>query len=109
MNDLVRIAPQDSVAVALRLLQAGETASAGGAEVTVREDIPMGHKAALRNIRKGEAVIKYGFPIGEATEDIPEGAHVHTHNLHTLLSGEKEYAWQPMEPQARKTETARFP
>ena len=108
MNDLVRIAPQDSVAVALRLLQAGETASAGDAEVTLREDIPMGHKAALRNIRKGEAVIKYGFPIGEATEDIPEGAHVHTHNLHTLLSGEKEYAWQPMEPQARKTETASF-
>ena len=108
MKDLVRIAPQDLVAVALRPLRAGETVAADGGTVTLREDIPMGHKTALREIRKGEAVIKYGFPIGEATEDIPAGAHVHTHNLRTLLSGEKEYEWQPMNPQTRKTETAVF-
>ncbi len=108
MNDLVRITPRDMVAVALRPLKAGDTVSFGDGEVTLTEDLPMGHKAALREIRKGEAVIKYGFPIGEATEDIPEGAHVHTHNMHTLLSGEKEYAWEPMNPQVRKTETAVF-
>ena len=104
MNNLVRIAPQDSVAVALRPLKAGECA--GG--ITLHEDIPMGHKAALRDIRKGEAVIKYGFPIGEATADIPAGAHVHTHNLRTLLSGEREYAWHPSYPQVRTAETAAF-
>ncbi len=108
MNDLVRIAPQDLVAVALRPLKAGETVNYGGGEVTPLEAIPMGHKVALREIRKGEAVIKYGFPIGEATADIPEGAHIHTHNLHTLLSGEKEYTWQPTHPEGRKTETATF-
>ncbi len=108
MNDLVRIAPKDLVAVALRPLKAGETVSYGGGEVTLRDDLPMGHKAALRDIRKGEAVIKYGFPIGEATEDIPEGAHIHTHNLHTLLSGEKEYTWHPTYPGTRKTEKAFF-
>ena len=108
MNDLVRITPRDMVAVALRPLKAGDTVSFGDGEVTLTEDLPMGHKAALREIRKGEAVIKYGFPIGEATEDIPEGAHVHTHNMHTLLSGEKEYTWEPMNPQVRKTETAVF-
>ena len=62
----------------------------------------MGHKIALRDIAKGEPVIKYGFPIGEATEDIPAGGHVHTHNLHTLLSGAKKYVWHPAHP-ARET------
>jgi len=95
MKELVQIRPQDTVAVALQPLAAGTVCDWGGGTVTLRTDIPMGHKAALRDIRKGEAVIKYGFPIGEATEDIPAGAHVHTHNLHTLLSGEKEYSWNP--------------
>ncbi len=98
MNELLRIQPGDSVAVALRPLTAGETLQAGDVSVTLLQDLPMGHKVALKAIPKGEAVIKYGFPIGSATEDIPCGAHVHTHNLHTLLSGEKEYTWQPTHP-----------
>ena len=108
MKDTVRITSRDMVAVALHPLKAGETVRCEGAEVTLREDIPMGHKTALRDIRKGEAVIKYGFPIGEATEDIPAGGHVHTHNLRTLLSGEKEYEWNPAHPEVRKTEPAVF-
>ena len=91
MNEMVRITARDMVAVALKPLKAGETVSCGDEAITLKEDLPMGHKAALREIRKGEAVIKYGYPIGEATEDIPAGAHVHTHNLRTLLSGEKDY------------------
>ena len=87
MNEMVRITARDMVAVALKPLKAGETVSFGTGEITLKEDLPMGHKAALRDIRKGEPVIKYGYPIGEATEDIPAGTHVHTHNLHTLLSG----------------------
>ena len=108
MNELVRITGKDMVAVALKPLKAGERVSCGDCEITLRDDLPMGHKAALRDIRAGEAVIKYGFPIGEATQDIPAGAHVHTHNLHTLLSGEKEYAWHPTYPQAEKREPAVF-
>ncbi len=108
MNEMVRITPRDMVAVALKPLQAGETVSYGGGEITLREDLPMGHKAALRDIRKGEAVIKYGYPIGEATEDIPAGAHVHTQNLHTLLSGELEYEWHPIYPEQGKAEPASF-
>lgn len=46
-----------------------------------------GHKIALENIKKGENVIKYGYPIGHATEDISAGDHVHTHNIKTNLSG----------------------
>ena len=108
MNEMVRITPRDMVAVALKPLKAGTRVSLGDAEVTLREDLPMGHKAALRDIRKGEAVIKYGYPIGEATQDIPEGAHVHTHNLHTLLGGEKEYAWNPIYPEVSPREAATF-
>ena len=108
MNELVRIRPEDLVAVALRPLRAGETLDYGGGKVTVKGEIPMGHKVALRAIRKGEPVIKYGFPIGAATEDIPEGAHVHTHNLHTLLSGTKEYTWNPTYPKQEKIAPATF-
>ena len=108
MSEMVRITPRDMVAVALKPLRAGEKVSYGDGEITLLNDLPMGHKAALREIRKGEAVIKYGFPIGEATEDIPAGAHVHTHNLHTLLSGEKEYGWHPAFPKQEKLKPATF-
>jgi len=53
----------------------------GDVAIAVRETVPSGHKIALRTIRAGEAVIKYGSAIGLATEEIPAGAHVHTHNL----------------------------
>lgn len=108
MNEMVRITSRDMVAVALKNLKAGDTVSWGAGEVTLKDDLPMGHKAALREIRKGETVIKYGYPIGEATEDIPAGAHVHTHNLHTLLSGEKEYEWHTSVPQQEKQQPAFF-
>ena len=108
MNEAVRITDKDMVAVALKPLAAGTVTEAGGEKVTLTEDIPMGHKIALRDIRKGEPVIKYGFPIGEATADIPRGGHVHTHNLHTLLSGAKEYSWHPTWPKTEKREPASF-
>ena len=108
MNKLVQITPKDLVAVALMPLQAGETIDYGAGTVTLLQDLPMGHKVALRAIRKGEPVIKYGFPIGEATQDIPEGAHIHTHNLHTLLSGKKEYEWHPIHPGQEKKQPAVF-
>ena len=108
MNDLVRITEKDLVAVALKPLSAGQRLSYGSGEVTLLEDLPMGHKVALRDIRKGEPVIKYGFPIGEATADIPEGGHVHTHNLHTLLSGTKSYTYQPTHPAQEKLAPAFF-
>lgn len=109
MNKLVRITEKDMVAVALQPIAAGSSVSYGAGEVTLLSDLPMGHKAALRDIQKGEPVIKYGFPIGEATEDIPRGAHVHTHNLHTLLSGAKEYGWTPTHPITERREPAVFP
>ncbi len=56
-----------------------------------------GHKYALRDIKNGENVIKYGQPIGHATEDIGAGDHVHTHNVKTNLSGKLEYTYEKSE------------
>lgn len=81
MNAALVISPRDNVATALESLDAGRTLAAGGATVVVAEPIPRGHKLALRLIRAGEPVVKYGSPIGTATADIASGAHVHTHNL----------------------------
>ena len=58
--------------------------------VEVRDN---GHKYALIDIKKGENVIKYGSPIGHATEDIKKGDHVHTHNVKTNLKGNLEYTY----------------
>jgi altronate dehydratase len=49
--------------------------------VTVCRRIPRGHKVALRAIRAGEPVVKYGHPIGAASVDIAPGDHVHIHNV----------------------------
>ena len=54
-----------------------------------------GHKYALRDIKCGEDIIKYGNPIGHAISDIKKGEHVHTHNVKTNLSGNLEYAYEP--------------
>ena len=109
MNDIVKIRPRDMVAVALRPLPAGTAVEAEGARVTLTEDVPMGHKIALRAIAAGEPVIKYGYPIGQATKDIPAGGHVHTDNLKTLLRGEMDYAWHPARPHLEPIAPATFP
>jgi len=67
-----------------------------------------GHKIALTDIKKGENVIKYGYPIGHATEDIKAGEHVHTHNIKTNLSGVLEYKYEPQRNEIPKTEKRTF-
>ena len=67
-----------------------------------------GHKIALNDIKKGENIIKYGYPIGHATEDIKKGDHVHTHNIKTNLSGVLEYKYEPQRNEMPKTEKRTF-
>ncbi len=62
-----------------------------------------GHKYAVRDIKKGEQVIKYGFPIGVASEDIKSGEQVHSHNLKTSLAGTLEYTYSPVENEIKNT------
>ncbi len=53
-------------------------------EVRMQGKIQFGHKFAMKKISKGENVIKYGEAIGQATQDIEEGQHVHVHNIESL-------------------------
>lgn len=82
----IKMGPHDDVAMALEQLSAGASVpveTAGGAvdHVALVEDIPLGHKFALRDLRAGERVIKYNMEIGTALKDIARGAWVGEHNL----------------------------
>ena len=70
-------------------------------------DLDNGHKYALRDIKNGENIIKYGFPIGHATEDIAEGEHVHSHNVKTNLSDISEYSYKFIGTLVEKVPTSR--
>lgn len=94
MQDYVKINPADCVAVALRPLPAGLTLSVGGEAFFLKEDIPQGHKFAIRAIQEGQPVIKYGSPIGTAKVSIPQGSWVHTHNIQTRLGSLLSYTYE---------------
>lgn len=84
------LSPSDNVAVALTDLPAGARVQAGEHNVLATEPIPQGHKLSLSDIAAGEIVVKYGFPIGRATQAIGRGAHVHVHNLESVrLRGDR--------------------
>ena len=70
MKEFIKIHQNDNVAVALTPLSANRTLDVDGTEVTLREDIPQGHKFALTDIPADAQVIKYGCPIGIAKENI---------------------------------------
>ncbi|UYY60030.1 UxaA family hydrolase [Sphingomonas sp. S2-65] len=88
-----RIDPRDHVATALRALSAGECVSVEGAEIVLRDDIPHGHKLAVAAVSAGDPVLKFGFPIGVATQAIAQGDHVHTHNVATALGAHGNYTY----------------
>ncbi len=77
--------PADNVCTVVEAVEPGTSVTvdtgAGQMAVTVVDKIPFGHKFALRAIKHGEAVKKYGETIGLATRDILPGQHAHVHNL----------------------------
>lgn len=105
LPDAVRIAPDDDVAVALRALGAGETVDIGGQFITLVEPIGRGHKFALHAMAAGDPVRRYGWPIGSATQPIAQGAHVHSHNIHTNLKAEEPYSFAPSPLEAMAADT----
>lgn len=80
----------DDVGVAVVDLKKGSSAGTVTLEgkpagnVTMRDNVPLGHKVALRDVAKDKAIIKYGREIGKAVQAIAKGGHVHTHNLKTM-------------------------
>jgi len=87
----IKINPADNVAVALEDLTAGEVVEG----VTLLMDIPRGHKIVLKDLKAGENVIKYGFPIGHVTLDAAAGTMVDHSCVKTNLEGLLEYNYNP--------------
>ncbi len=80
------VTKEDNVATAMADIEEDTVKITGdipseGFEVQIIQKIPFGHKAAVRDIKAGEPIVKYGAPIGIATENIRAGAHVHMHNM----------------------------
>ncbi len=79
----------DTVGVATVDLKVGQTAkglymdSQEAMEIEILEEIPLGHKIALKDHKVGDSVIKYEADIGKVVEDIAAAHHVHIHNLKT--------------------------
>ena len=92
---LIKINERDNVEIAIQVLKAGEEVGIDGAPCTVLEEIPRGHKIALKDLEKGERIIKYGNPIGYATTAIRKGQWVHSHNMKTGLDGVLNYTYNP--------------
>lgn len=137
MQDFIRINEKDNVVVALRDIPSGtrlEILTGGNAleheeilrgesvlrhedsiSVIAREEIPAGHKMAICDIPTGGEVIKYGYRIGNAVEDIKAGDWIHTHNLKTALGDLLEYSYEPvfdegeMKESKKGTEGGRIP
>jgi altronate dehydratase small subunit len=86
--DAIQLKEKDNVATALRNLAACEEAVVGILEetkkVSLGEAIPNGHKFAVKNIRKGQDILKYGEVIGRATAAIAAGNHAHVQNIESL-------------------------
>ena len=75
---------KDNVATAVRPLEIGVTVRIGQgdtAAVTLVQSIPFGHKLAVRDMRRGDDIVKYGEVVGRAVADIKRGEHVHVHNV----------------------------
>ena len=79
--------PDDDVAVVVEDVAKGASVGAvtlegdNVATVEAVDEIPLGHKIAVRDLAEGQDVIKYGRSIGAASQPIAAGAHVHTHNV----------------------------
>lgn len=108
MQDFIRIHEDDNVIVAINTLAAGTVVDLGNVQVTAAEEIPAGHKMAIKDIACGADVTKYGFRIGNAKEDIKVGQWIHTHNVKTALGDLLEYTYEPVTVEEQTTEDATF-
>lgn len=95
MADCIVLHPQDNVATVLRkaagrdvLVIADQNLKETG-RITALEEIPFAHKISLRDIQKGEKIIKYGECIGKASAEIAQGKYVHIHNVISIEGAEK--------------------
>ena len=93
----IKINPADSVVVCLRPFNKGEQINVDGKDITLAQDTPAGHKVLINDTAKGENIIKYGYPIGHAMDNLKAGEWVNENNLKTNLSGTLTYEYKPVD------------
>jgi len=99
LSSFIKINPADSVVVCLRPMKKGETIEVDGKSITLLQDTPAGHKVLINDAPEGTNIIKYGYPIGHAKQDLKQGEWVNENNLKTNLAGTLEYTYNPVEEQ----------
>jgi altronate hydrolase len=93
----IKINNSDNVAVTLNDIEKGEVLNVEGIDVLIKNNIPAGHKFALTNISANSNVVKYGYPIGHARENIEQGDWINEKTIKTNLEGLLEYEYNPHE------------
>ena len=105
----LKINPADSVVVCLAPKKKGDIIEIDGKQIIINQDTPAGHKVLIKDVKAGENIIKYGYPIGHARQDLKTGDWVNENNLKTNLSGTLEYTYQPVdEPLKIKNDSRTF-
>ncbi|NCC13310.1 MAG: galactarate dehydratase, partial [Spirochaetia bacterium] len=74
---LIQIDTLDNVAITTEAVGKGEVLG----NLTVLSDIPQGHKVALKDLDKGDAVLRYGVVLGYLLEDVKQGGWINEHML----------------------------
>lgn len=92
MEPFIQLHPDDNVVIALQPLHKGTVLLWNQQNIQLNAAIGFGHKIAIMPIEKGAKILKYGLPIGSATQAIMAGDHVHVHNL------ESDYAINDIMP-----------
>ena len=95
----IKINKADTVVVCLRNYTKGETINVDGKDIVVAQDTPMGHKILISDTAAGADIIKYGYPIGHAKEELKAGQWVNENNLKTNLAGTLTYEYKPVNEQ----------
>jgi len=96
----IKINPSDNVAVAIEPLKAGESLNVEGQQITTTSDVPAGHKILLCDLKEGENVVKYGYPIGHLKEDHKAGDFICDTHIKTNLAGLLDYKYEPVSADA---------
>jgi len=95
MNSWIRLHEDDHVVIALQSFAKGDKLTLeSGLVLELQDEVPKGHKVLTRAARKGEHVLKFGYSIGVAKEDIEPGSWIHTHNMGTGLKGFLDYSYE---------------
>lgn len=92
----LKINPADTVVVCLQPKKRGDIIDIDGKQIVVNQDTPAGHKILIKDTAQGIDIIKYGYPIGHAKEDLKAGDWVNEENLKTNLEGKLKYTYHPI-------------